>query len=210
MGETLINSAKRYTELPFLLQYLQHKKIFLLSSSAWDDRNDAYYLDLYTRRINQGTTLALCLTQAPETYHHWKIFSSGTSGVFIEFNLEKLIHFASKNHPINHGKVMYRSLNEIRKSPPKVDEIPFTKRIGFKDEQEYRILLSDPDPLKVLQPIDMPLSAVDRVTFGPWLPKVVTDAVKHTIRGIAGCSHLKMHQSNLTDNSQWKSAVRRV
>lgn len=210
MGEHLIKSAKRYTELPFLLQYLQTKQLVLLSSSTWDDRNDAYYLELYTKRVQQGTTLALCLTQAPETYHHWKIFSSGSSGVLVEFDIEKLILYASKGHSIRHGKVRYKSLNEIRQSPPRLEDLPFTKRVGFQDEQEYRLLVSDPDPLKILQPIDVPLVAVDRVIFGPWLPKSVTNAVKKTIREIPGCSKLKMHQSNLTDNTQWKAVVDQV
>lgn len=210
MGEPLIKSAKRYTELPFLLQYLQTKQLMLLSSGTWDDRNDAYYLDLYTKRMQQGTTLALCMTQAPETYHHWKIFSSGSSGVLIEFNLEKLISYAAKESSIRHGRVRYRSLNEIRRSAPQLEDLPFTKRIGFQDEQEYRLLVSDPDPLKILQPIDVPLAAVDRLIFGPWLPKIVTDAVKKTIREIPGCSKLKMYQSNLTDNMQWKAVVDRA
>ena len=210
MGEPLIKSAKRYTELPFLLQYLQTKQLVLLSPRTWDDRNDAYYLELYTKRTKNGSALALCMTQAPETYHHWKIFSSGSSGVLVEFNLEKLISYVSRTHAIQHGKVRYRSLPEIRNLPPLLEELPFTKRIGFQDEQEYRLLVTHPDPLKITLSIEVPLTAVDRVIFGPWLPKSVTDAVKKTIREIPGCSKLKMHQSNLIDNAQWKSIVDRA
>ncbi len=209
MGEPLIKSAKRYTELPFLLQYLQTKQLVLLSSRTWDDRNDAYYLELYTKRRKQGSALALCMTQAPETYHHWKIFSSGSSGVLIEFNLDKLISHAKRSHAIQHGRVRYRSLQDIRSSAPLLEELPFTKRIGFQDEQEYRLLVTDPDPLRIALSVEVPLAAVDRVIFGPWLPKSVTDAVKKTIREIPGCSKLKMHQSNLTDNAQWKAIVDR-
>ena len=82
--------ARRYTELPFLIDYLMTKELVLLDPRSWDDRNDSYYIEQYAARKSLQGFAALCLTESPETYHHWKIFSSGSSGVCIEFFKDSL------------------------------------------------------------------------------------------------------------------------
>jgi hypothetical protein len=80
-------AIRRYTELPFLLDFLRTREIALLSPSSWDDKNDAHYLDAYAKAkaeaksASPGAVRALCMTEASETYHHWKVFSSGSSGM---------------------------------------------------------------------------------------------------------------------------------
>jgi hypothetical protein len=87
---------RRYTDLPFLLDYLRTKELALLSPKMWDDKNDSHYLESYAKTNGFATTYALCLTEASETYHHWKVFTSGANGVCIEFKKEALIKFAEK------------------------------------------------------------------------------------------------------------------
>ncbi|SHF08518.1 hypothetical protein SAMN04487965_1330 [Microbulbifer donghaiensis] len=82
---------RRYTELPFLIDYLETKEIALLNPKSWDDRNDSYYLQQYGVTTKQSSLYSLCLTETNETYHHWRIFSHGASGVCIEFHIGMFI-----------------------------------------------------------------------------------------------------------------------
>lgn len=61
---------RRYTDIPFLLDYLRTKELVLLSPKMWDDKNDRHYLESYARASRFDSIYALCLTEASETYHH--------------------------------------------------------------------------------------------------------------------------------------------
>jgi len=80
----------RYTSLPIALDVLAKKHITLLSPETWEDRNDAYYLERYRDERKLRSLLAICFSLHRETFHHWRVFSSGSSGVCIEFDKEKL------------------------------------------------------------------------------------------------------------------------
>ena len=41
---------RRYTELPFVVDFLQTKTLTLLRPISWDDKNDAYYINQYAER----------------------------------------------------------------------------------------------------------------------------------------------------------------
>lgn len=198
-------AIRRYTELPFLLDFLRTKEIALLSPLSWDDKNDAFYLDAYARAQGVKSVYALCLTEASETYHHWKVFSPGSSGMCIVFKKDRLLEW-TQAHPMLHaGPVTYKTLTEMRADGcPAMQALPFLKRQAFKDEMEFRIF-SMP-PALALGPVRfaMPLSTIDRVVMNPWLPKSVAEHVKATIKQIEGCQGLKVYRSTLVDNEDWK------
>src|SRR6187455_3028495 len=81
----------RYTSLPVLLDLLSERRITLLSPESWEDRNDAYYLERYKDVRARKSVLAVCFSMRQETFHHWRIFSSGSAGVCIEFDRERLL-----------------------------------------------------------------------------------------------------------------------
>lgn len=72
---------RRYTDLPFLFDYLRTRELALLSPKSWVDKNDSYFVEQYAKAKGFQSTYALCLAEAPETYHHWKVFTTGSSGV---------------------------------------------------------------------------------------------------------------------------------
>jgi hypothetical protein len=55
-----------------VVDLLQTKELALVNPASWDDRNDAYYIEQYAHVKGIASTYALCLAQAPETYHHWR------------------------------------------------------------------------------------------------------------------------------------------
>ncbi len=79
----------RYTTLPILLDILHKKHIMLLSPETWEDRNDAYYLERYRLKSKFRSVLAICFSLHRETFHHWRVFSNGSSGVCIEFDKDR-------------------------------------------------------------------------------------------------------------------------
>jgi hypothetical protein len=92
MPTPMKNFLNRYTSFASLLAMLQNREITLLSPGFWEDRNDAYYMSQYKSRKELGTLLALCFSQAEETYHHWRVFTHGADGVCITFRRAQLLH----------------------------------------------------------------------------------------------------------------------
>jgi len=80
----------RYTDIPGAVYMLQTKKLTLLNPESWDDANDSHFLKLYKSARQLTCLAALCFSEADETYHHWRIFAAGSSGVRIEFDRERL------------------------------------------------------------------------------------------------------------------------
>jgi hypothetical protein len=116
-----------------LLYVLKHRQITLLDPATWDDTNDSYYLLKYKEKKHLKTVLALCLTKAEETYHHWKIFSHGSAGVCINFHRAKLTQALRSQPGVTVRHVKYRKVREARKriKPPKLYDLPFLKRLAF-------------------------------------------------------------------------------
>lgn len=195
---------RRYTELPYLIDYLCTKELALPSPKSWDDKNDTYYIEKYARAAGFQSTYALCLTEASETYHHWKIFSQGSGGACIEFNKDSLLKYVLRYEGLRAEPVRYKTLKELRALPPKVDELPFLKRSAFGDEIEFRLFVANTAPQGKPVRVHVPLVAVNRVVLSPWLPAAVADEVKATLKSIEGSKTLKVYKSSLVENEGWK------
>jgi hypothetical protein len=197
---------RRYTSLSALIQLLRSKELTLLSSSRWDDRNDAYFLSEYARRKKLGAVLAACFARAGETYHHWKVFSHGLDGVCIEFDEDKLRNCLRSHKNLSFGDVEYRKLDQIRRRRPKVDRLPFIKRHPFRDEKEFRVIYDSGDAIE-FKGFAIDLACISRIILSPWSNKPLSDAIKATIRDIDGCAKLRVYRTTLIDNESWKSAI---
>src|ERR1700745_856554 len=81
----------RYTDLPALIHLLRRKCITFLDPATWDDKNDSYYMELYKENKGLKTGLALCFSMTSETYHHWRVFAGGASGICIRFKRDELL-----------------------------------------------------------------------------------------------------------------------
>lgn len=199
------NYISRYTDLPFLIDYLRTKELPLLSPQSWDDRNDSHYILSYAKLARHTAVYALCLTEAPETYHHWKVFTSGSSGVCIEFHKDKLLSYAKQVSGIRAERVNYKKLSELRKCKPTQEQLPFLKRVAFSDEKEFRLVVSNFNEQLNQIRLHMPSVAIRKIIFNPWMPKTVFEEIKNLLKDIDGCKSIRVSRSTLIDNDEWKS-----
>jgi len=196
---------RRYTNIPALIYLLRERKITLLDPASWDDKNDSYFLSLYRQKKNLESVLALCFTPAYETYHHWRVFAGGSSGACISFDRRRLLAAVKKQAGVRSKTVQYLTLNDIKEMNVKTAQLPFLKRSAYGDEREFRILYESSVQKDNTLDIAIPLACIDRITLSPWIPAVLSDHVKSTIKEIEGCSSIKVYRSTLISNESWKT-----
>lgn len=158
---------------PALLMYLlRERKITLLDPQSWDDRNDSRYLALYKERRQVNAVLALCFTEASETYHHWRVVANSCSGISIEFNRTELLSAVQLRDGMRADKVRYLKINNAESQGLKVGHLPFfAKRYPFHPKQEFRILFESKDDKFDTIDLRLPISCTLRITVSPWMPE---------------------------------------
>lgn len=198
----------RYTTLPILIDMLWRKQITLLSPQSWEDRNDAYYLERYQEERKLGSILALCFSTKQETFHHWRVFSEGLSGICVKFNAEEFLACMQGKPEFRSGFVKYSRIDELERTPPDVKRWPFLKRLPFADEAEFRVIYEGSAGGELSRSLDFDIESVKRVTLSPWMPKPVADSVVALIETIEDCSGIYVHRSTLIENGRWKKALK--
>lgn len=195
---------RRYTELPYVIDYLCTEELALLNPASWDDRNDSFYIDEYARRSGVKSVYALCLANCAETYHHWRVFSNGSGGACIQFKPEKFLATIAQVNGMRLEEVQYKTINDLQRVKPALNELPFLKRYAFQNEDEFRLFYATEVDGPPIYRVPMPRSVVDRIILSPWLPDAVADKVKKTLKAIPGCSKMKIYRSTLVENENWK------
>ena len=130
----------RYTTLGSLLDLLRHRRLTLTSPLFWEDGNDAFSLNEYRLRKRAKSILALCFTQAAETFHHWKVFTRAEDGVRIEFDRGRVTLWWARVEGLTGRKVLYREINKFKNYDHTVEDLPFLKRYPYRDEIEFRLI----------------------------------------------------------------------
>jgi len=203
------NRLLRYTNLPVLIDILSKQELTLLNPISWDDRNDSYYLEVYKTKKNLKTLLALCFSTKSETYHHWSVFSEGSSGVCIQFNKEKLLISLELDNIIKSDYVIYKMIRDLESRQPLLEELPFLKRYAYKDEEEFRIIYcSNTDEMET-KSIGIDIGCIDKIILSPWIPDPVVDTVKKVIKNIPECSNIKINKTRIIESKVWKDIAKR-
>lgn len=197
----------RYTNIASLFHILQKRAITLLSPHSWKDRNDSFYIEKYKDRKKLASVLALCFSEADETFHHWKVFANGSDGVRITFKNAPLIETISSNKGVITGKIIYKQVKEVSNSRPPIEELPFIKRKPYKDEKEVRIIYTNDKEEFETKELDIDIGFIEKITINPWINKNLFIAVKSTIRSIDGCEGIKVFRTTLLENESWKRAA---
>ena len=194
---------RRYTDLPTLLYLLSQRQITLLDPKSWDDGNDSHYIAEYKEKKRLISVLALCFSKAPETYHHWKVFSGSTAGVCIRFKRTTLLR-SLEDKELKLGDVKYLTLGDARKNRPILDDLPFIKRAAYIDEDEFRMIYESDTQVMSKLDVEIPLNCVNRITLSPWLHKDLVATIKAIVQQIPGCEKMEVVRSTLIGNEQWK------
>jgi len=207
----------RYTSIPGVIDTLRRRQLSLLDPQAWDDRNDRHFMLLYKERRKANSMYAMCAAMCPETYHHWRVFTGiGSGGACIVLHREpledRLRNVGLPNGDrVRCGEVEYLSLKGTQDlDPTDMNRLPFLKRVGFQDEDEYRIVVESSEDQRGAYPVDCPIAWIDRIYLNPWLPTSVADSVIDTLLDLDGCGKLDIRHSRLIDSSTWKKAGDRV
>jgi len=203
----------RYTNIAFLLEYLHTKKLNLVSPETWRDRNDVYFMNLYRELQGGGKNFALCFTQGVEAHHFWDISAEGVGGVAIEFDGDSLLEAASGAGVIGRA-VKYEKIQELRGGEDlNIEDLPFTKRFPFKDENEFRLFFWTKDSEICKRPtysFSVPFHCVTQIRLSPTLPDSVKSSIKDVIRHLAGNHSFKINKSTLLENPQFQAIGRQA
>lgn len=203
---------RRYSDLPTLIYLLSNRTITLRDPQSWDDSNDFHFISVYKEKKELKSVLALCFTQAAETYHHWRAFAGNSSGICIEFKRAELLNSLEKKKKHKKGivirKVEYLTLPQIREKKLNIDDLPFIKRWGFKDEKEFRIIYESKTEELAALDIPIPLFCISKIFLSPWVHNSLDPKVKRVLRSINGCSDIGVARSTLIGNEEWKDIAR--
>lgn len=202
---------RRYISISAVIDTLRRREVALLDPRSWDDRNDRYFLDLYKEKKRLSGLYALCASQSSETYHHWRVFTSGKEGACIELKRDSLEMVLRRNNSIKFGLVDYLRLKDIDTiGPINWERLPFFKRAGFSAEEEYRIIAHSDEIQAAALGIEIELDWISKIYLNPWMPEPLAESVKASIRAIDGCKNIAIQRSQLIDSQRWKSAGDRV
>jgi hypothetical protein len=199
-----IESLRRYTSLPVLLDILNKKSLTLLDPQSWDDKNDSYFIELYKKAFHFDTVLALCFVESSEKYHHWKIFSGSSCGVCVEFNKDKLLNYFKTSKGFRSDKVEYKTIQELETNNLDNHQLPFIKRVAFEDENEFRILYQCETGETLFKMVRIDLDCISKIIINPWISKPVYNSIRAVIKLIDGCNEIPIMKTGLTNNDDWK------
>jgi hypothetical protein len=194
----------RYTELPHVLHTLQTRTLTLLSPGAWDDKNDTHFVECYRKHSKFKATLALCLTEAAQTYHHWKVFTQGTSGACLNFEKEEFLKWIADTPGLQGRSVVYKTVQQLTDGPPKRTDLPFLKRKAYEHEKEFRLLHCSTKRRIATKSFEIPLSMINSIVLNPWLPKGTVSSVKKLIASIDGCATIPILRATIVENDIWR------
>jgi hypothetical protein len=198
---------KRYTNLASALDILAERRLVLLDPEKWDDKDDAYFMWEYRKRMNCDAVKALCFTTSGETYHHWRIYSHGNDGVCFEFFRGPLESAARQQITgIECEPVSYLSIDEIEQSPPPIEKWPFTKRRPYEGEGEFRIVCRCSNGVHAPS-IEIKPDWIYRVKLSPWLHEALEPSVRTVLKELAKRDDMPVYRSRLIDYERWRRAV---
>jgi hypothetical protein len=164
-------------------------------------------MGLYKESKNLGGLYGLCAARCSETYHHWRVFTGTTDGACIEINRDLFEASLKRTEDVRFGEVEYLRLDQLERAEAiSVDRLPFVKRAGFADEEEYRVIAETSRAQEAALSIEFPHGMINCVYLNPWLAKPIAESLRETLRSLPGCRTLKVSRSLLIDSGRWKRA----
>ena len=204
--DELSEYVKRYTTLSRAIKALKNKRLALPNPSKWDDLNDQEFVKLYQEHIGAESVYAMCCTMSPERYHHWRIFTEKESadGVCMEFRRMPLEQALKSMEGVRAERVYYVSIKQMREPGRRLPEdLPFIKRSGYRDEREWRILLTSSERQRALVEIPFEIEWVHRIILNPWMAKTARVVARRTLTPLIQ-KPTRVTATFLTESNEWK------
>lgn len=98
----------------------------------------------------------------------------------------------------------YKTIKDLNPDEIRVQDLPFVKRLGFIDEQEYRVVFTSQKTDLSFKYIPVPLSAIKRIVLNPWLHDELAESVTEMFLKLAEVEGLVVTQSALIDSPSWR------
>lgn len=208
---------RRYTSLPVLIDMLVNKRMTIVGYDTWVDANDRYSMDLYKAGDETiGFLGAYCVAKSTgQTFHQWKVFADGQSGVCITFDGAKFEKFCQSLDANKYmcGDVKYvryklsalaqeKEFSRVFSSDDR-GNLPFVKRTGFMAEDEFRIVYSSNDRDEKVHHIAIDAGMIEEIVLSPFLSDGLLDSLKSTLKSIEGCPK-RVTKARLIDSKAWK------
>jgi len=195
---------KRYTSLRYASKALKTHTLLLPKPSKWDDLNDQHFVELYRNHVSAESVYALCCTMGAERYHHWRVFADGVTGVCLEFERAPFQHALNRMNGVRAGPVKYLKMNELNPAEGyRAEDLPFIKRIGYRDEREWRVLVTSADKNSDFFEIPFEQHWIHRIILNPWISASDAESARRTLRPLVEGS-TSISGSFLRNSKKWK------
>lgn len=212
MTGELSEYVKRYTKLKHAVTALESKKLVLPNPSKWDDSNDQEFVELYRRHIEAKSIYAMCCTMGAERYHHWRIFTEkeDADGVCIEFDRRALETTLNRIKKVRAERVQYIPLRKMRETGNyQPENLPFIKRNGYRDEREWRILVTSSKAQRALIEVPFKVEWVNRIILNPWMPVTEQETARRDLKSLIR-KPARVTASRLTNSAEWKELGKKL
>ena len=203
----LATTLRRYTELPYLIDYLQSGEPRAAQSQGLG-RPQRFVLYRGVRAPGNWRASMPCAWPRPSRPTTTGAFSRTAAAACASSSKDKLIAEVADVPGLRAETVQYRTIKALREQPVAESDLPFLKRHAFRDEKEFRLFVGRKTRDTPLLRVPVDRSAVRRVTLSPWLPASVCDQVKKLLKTIEGCAKLRVYRSSLVENEEWKRLAR--
>jgi hypothetical protein len=220
--ECELSSGKlnRFTSLNELLDLLRRGKLRLGDPAYWEDENDIAAIEAYRKEEGIEKLFAKCFLHQSETMFHWKTYADGTSGCCIEFDKQELLD-SIKKAPENESRkvvccsVKYKRIEYVEENIDDIEtgKLPFTKRLPYEPEAEYRIFGQGKMDETTID-LEISLSSIRKITLSQLMPKdkyVSTEILLRRIIKSRGMDMKKItiNRSTIYCNPRWIAAFAR-
>lgn len=198
---------KKYTKLEHLKGILQERQLYLGDPSDWEDQNDSEVIRLSSKNFGGFNLRATCLTEAVDRYHFWHVFGEREHGVCLWFEKDSLLNDVQNDPSLVADIVQYRNAEDLRRLERK--SIPFTKRVQYSDEREFRILRVEQAQNTAPEKLAFSARSLRRIYLNPWLSLEDAKRKKTEISSWLGkdLGHIDVYQNRSLKQKTWIDAA---
>lgn len=197
----------RFTTIPVLFDMIMKRRLLLMDPNLWDDKNDSEWMAAYRNRRKVKKLFAICFSCGGETIHHWNAFA-GTNGCCIEFDHDRLIAQLDHLKGVRYDYVEYKLIREVNPKSIKTEVIPFTKRLPYQCEEEFRIIWEG-DTNEPCYEIPIKFDMIRRITLSQKVPEHVFATIRTHLRNLLRRPQIKINRSTIYENRDWINKVKK-